>query len=109
MVLLLYQKSVKRQHPLQKATSSRLLCLAASCGMLAQFLLALPQFVILGSGRRPDAHMQLSSEGHSRQHHDGGGDEGEDGTSIGVNNVRTHSSLNPHSLHVAVGLYPQDF
>jgi len=42
-----------------------------------------------------------------RQHHDGGGDGGEGGTSVGVSDVRTHSFVNPHSLHVAtVGLYP---
>ena len=49
---------------------------------------------------------ELSGEGHLRQHHDGGGDGGEVGTSADASDVRTHSSLNPHSLHAAVGLYP---
>jgi len=44
IVLLLCRKSVKCQHPWQKATSSRLLCSAVSCGILAQVLLALLQF-----------------------------------------------------------------
>jgi hypothetical protein len=79
-----------------------------SCRILAQVLLTLPQFVILGSGRRPCASMQPSVEGHLRQHHDGGGDRAEGGTSVGVNEVRTHSFLNPNSLHAAVGLYPDD-
>jgi len=93
-------------HPWQKATSSRLLCSAVSCGIIAQVLLALPQFVIVGSGRSPRAPTQLSGKTHLRQHHDGGGDGEEGGTSVGVSDVRTHSFLNPHSLHVAVGLYP---
>jgi len=74
------------QHPGQKATSSRLLCWAMLGGIPAQVLLALPQY-----------------EGHLRQHHHGSGVGGEGGTSVGVNDVRTHSSLNPYSLHVAVG------
>ena len=73
IVPLLCRKSVKCQHPWQKATSSRLLCSAVS-----------------------------------RQHHDGGGDGGGGGTSVGVSDVKTHSFLNPHSLYVAVGLYPCD-
>jgi len=97
---------MKRQHPWQQATSSRLLCSAVSCGMLVQVLLALAQFVIVGSGRSPYAPTQPSGEGHLRQHHDGGWDVREGGTSVGVNYVRTHSSLNPQSLDVAVGLYP---
>jgi len=44
IVSLLRQKSAKCQHPWQMATSSRLLCLVVSCGILAQVLLALPQF-----------------------------------------------------------------
>jgi len=110
IVLLLCRKleSVKYQHPWQKATSSRLLGSAVSCGILAQVLLALPHFVIVGSGRRLCAPTQHSSEGHLRQHYDGGGDGGEGGTSVGMSDVRTHSFLNPHSLHVAVGVYPCD-
>jgi len=109
IVPLLCRKSVKCQHPWQKATSSRLLCSAVSCRILAQVLLALPQFIIVGSGRRPRARTQPSGDTHLRQHHDGGGDGGEGGTSGGVSNVRTHSFVNPHSLHVAaVGLYPCD-
>jgi len=27
---------------------------------------------------------------------------------VGVSDVRTHSFLNPHSLHVALGFYPGD-
>jgi len=102
------RKSVKCQHPWQKATSSGLLRSAVSCGILAQVLLALPQFIIVGSGRRPCARTQPSGETHLRQHHDGSGDGGEGGTSVGVSDVRTHSFLSPHSLHVAVGLYPCD-
>jgi len=49
---------------------------------------------------------ELSGDGNLRQHHDGGGDGGEVGTSADASDVRTHSSLNPHSLHAAVGLYP---
>jgi len=49
---------VKCQHPWQKATSSRLLCSAVSCGILAQVKLALLQVVIVGSGLRPRAHTQ---------------------------------------------------
>jgi len=105
---ILRRKSVKRQHPWQKATSFRLLCSAVSCGMLAQVLLALPQFVIVGSGRRSCAPTQPSSEGHLRQHQNDGGDRGEGGISVGVNDVRSHSSLDPHSLHVVVGLYSSD-
>ena len=105
---LLCRKSVKRQHPWQKATSSRLLCSAVSCGILAQVLLALPQFVMVGSGRRPCARGQSVGETHLRQHHDGGRDGGEGGAFVGVSDVRTHSSLKSHSLHVAVGLYPCD-
>jgi len=108
IVLLLCRKSVKCQHPRQKATSSRLLGSAVSCGILAQVLLALPQFLIVGSGRRLCAPTQRFSEGHLRQHYDGGGDGGEGGTSVGMSDVRMHSFLNPHSLHVAVGLYPCD-
>jgi len=48
-----------------------------------------------------------TGETHLRQHHDGDGDGVEGVTSVGVSDVRTHSFLNPHSLHVAVGLYPQ--
>jgi len=44
IVLLLCRKSVKCQHPWHKATSSLLLCLAVSCRILAQVLLALLQF-----------------------------------------------------------------
>jgi len=106
VVPLLCRKSVKYQHPWQKATSSRLLCSAVSCGILAQVLLALPQFVIVGLGHRPCARTQPSGETHLRQHHDGSGDGGEGGTSVGVIDVRTHSFLHLHSLHVAVGLYP---
>jgi len=108
IVPLLCRNYVKCQHPWQKATSSRLLCSAVSCGILAQVLLALPQFVIVDSGRRPCARTQPSGETHLRQHHDGGGDGGEGGTSVGVSDGRTHSFLNPHFLHVAVGLYPRD-
>jgi len=106
IVPLSCQKSVKCQHLWQKATSSRLLCSAVSSGILAQVLLALPLFVIVCSGRRPraSARTQHSSKTHLRQHHDGGGDGGEGGTSVGVSDVRTHSLLNPHSLHVAVGV-----
>ena len=64
IVPLLCWKSVKCQHPWQKATSSRLLCSAVSCGILAQVLLALPQFVIVGSGRRSRAPTQPSGETH---------------------------------------------
>ena len=73
IVPLLCRKSVKCQHPWQKATSSRLLCSAVSCGILAQVLLALPQFVIVGSGRRPCARTQPSDETHLRQHHEAAG------------------------------------
>jgi len=107
----LCRKSVKCQHPWQKATSFRLFllgCVLAVSWILAQVLLAWPQFVIVGSGRRPRAQTQPAGETHLRQHHDGGGDGGEGGTSVGVSDVRTHSFLNPHSLHVAVGLYPCD-
>ena len=69
IVPLLCRKSVKCQHPWQKATSSCLLCSAVSCGILAQILLALPQFVIVGSGRHLCAPTQPSDEGHLRQHH----------------------------------------
>ena len=108
IVPLLRQISVKRQHPWQQATSSLLLCSAVSCRMLAKVLLVLAQFVIVGSGRCPCGPARPSGEGHLRQHHDGGGDGGKSGTSVGVNEVRAHSCLNPHSLHVAVGLYPCD-
>jgi len=88
IVPLLCRKSAKCQHPWQKATSSRLLCSAVSCGILAQVLLALPQFVIVGSGRRPGAQTQPSGETHLGQHHDGGGDGAEGGTSVGVSEVK---------------------
>jgi len=45
IVPLLARKSVKCQHHWQKATSSRLLCSAVSFGILAQVLLALPQWL----------------------------------------------------------------
>jgi len=64
-------------------------------------LLALPQFVIVGSGCSPRARTQTPSESHVRQHHDGGGDGGEGGTSVGVSDVRTHSVLNPHSSNLS--------
>ena len=67
IVPLFCRKSVKCQHPWQKAISSRLLCSAVSCGRPAQVLLALPQFQIVGSGRRLCAPTQPSGEGHSRQ------------------------------------------
>ena len=89
---MLRRKSVKRQHPWQKATSSRLLCSAVSCGILAQVLLAFPQFVIVGSCRRPCAQTQPSGEIHLRQHHDGGGDRGEGRTSVGVSDVKRTAS-----------------
>jgi len=92
----------------QKATSSRLICSVAFCRILAQVLLALPQFVIVGSGRRLCAPTQPSSKGYSRQHRDGGGDGGKGGTPVAASDVRTHSFLTPHFLHVAVGLYPCD-
>ena len=75
-----------------------------SCRMLAQVLLALPQLVIIGSGRHPCARTQPSAETHLSQHHNGGGDGGEGGTSVVVSDDRTHSFLNPHSLHVTVDL-----
>jgi len=108
IVSLLCWKPVKCQHPWQKETSSRPLCLAVSCGILAQVLLALPEFVSVGSDRRPCARTQLSGGTHLRQHHDGGGGGGEGRTSVGESDVRTHSFLKPHSLHVAIGLYPCD-
>ena len=49
IVRLLCRISVKRQHLWQKGTISCLLCSAVSCGMLAQVLLALSQFVIVDS------------------------------------------------------------
>jgi len=64
IVHLLCRKFVKCQHPWQKTTSSHLLCSAASCGMLAQVLLTLLQFVIVGSGRHHCAPTQPSGEGH---------------------------------------------
>jgi len=103
---LLCRKSVKCQHPWQKATSSRLLCSAVSCGILAQVLLALPQFVIVGSGRRPCAPTQPSDETHLRQHHDGSGDWGGGGTSIGLSDVRTHSNI--HSAAVQARAWTPD-
>ena len=85
-VPLLCRKSVKCQHPWQETTSSRLLCSAVSREILAQVLLALPQFVIVGSGHHPCAPTQPSGRFHLRQHHDGGpGDGGECGTSASVN------------------------
>ena len=98
IVPLLCQKSVKCQHPWQKATSFRLLCSAVSCGILAQVLLALPQFVIVGSGCQFGAPTQSSSKGHLRQHHDDCGDGGECRTSVGVSNVRTHEQLQNSQL-----------
>jgi len=91
IVPLSWQKyvTVKRQHSWQKPTSSRLLCSAMSCGMLAQVLLALRQFVIKGSGRRPCAPTQPNGENYLRQYHDGGGGVGEGGTSGGVTSQRT--------------------
>jgi len=67
IVTLICRKSVKCQHLWQKASSSRLLCSAVSCGILAQVLLALPQSVIVGSGRRPRARTQPSGETHLTQ------------------------------------------
>ena len=108
IVPLLCRKSVKCQHPWQKATSSRLLCSAVSCEILAQVLLALPQFVIVGSGRCPCARTLPSGEKYLRQHHDGGGDGGEGRTSVGVSDIRTHSFSNPYFLYVVVSLYSCD-
>jgi len=50
--------------PLAEGNCFRLLCSDVSCGILAQVLLALPQFVIVGLGRCPCAQTQPFGETH---------------------------------------------